>query len=266
MHPVLIELGPLSIRYYGLMYVLGIIAAIFLIRSEARRRGLPLSDDDQTNLLLLTVFAGILGARLYYVAFNWPFYHQFPWEIPAVWRGGLAIHGGVIGGTCAVWWFARRKGIPLRRLMDVLAPPLILGQALGRFGNFMNGDAHGVPTTLPWGVVFSPQTPAGIQFPNTPLHPTMLYELVINLSIFVYLWSTRKRPAKDGYTTMRYLLLYSLGRFGVEFLRADSLWFGPFRTAQLVSLALIVFSATLIIVWRLWLPEPQVRKPMKRPA
>jgi phosphatidylglycerol---prolipoprotein diacylglyceryl transferase len=266
MHPVLIEFGPLSIRYYGLMYVLGIIAAIFLIRSEVRRRGLPLSDDDQTNLLLLTVFAGILGARLYYVVFNWSFYHQFPWEIPAVWRGGLAIHGGVIGGTCAVWWLARRKGIPVLRLMDVLAPPLILGQALGRFGNFMNGDAHGVPTTLPWGVVFSPQTPAGIQFPNTPLHPTMLYELVINLSIFVYLWSTRKQPAKDGYTTMRYLLLYSLGRFGVEFLRADSLWFGPFRAAQLVSLALIVLSATWIIVWRLWLPEPQVRKPVKRPA
>ncbi len=266
MHPVLIEIGPLSIRYYGLMYVLGIVAAIFLIRSEVRRKGLPLTDDDQTNLLLLTVFAGIAGARLYYVVFNWSFYRQFPWEIPAVWRGGLAIHGGVIGGTCAVLWFARRQQIPFLRLADVLAPPLMLGQALGRFGNFMNGDAHGVPTTLPWGMVFSPNTPAGLQFPGIPLHPTMLYEMAINLCIFVYLWSTRKRPAKDGYTTMRYLLLYSLGRFGVEFLRADSLWFGPFRAAQLVSLALIVLSATLIVVWRLWLPEPPLRKRVKRPA
>jgi phosphatidylglycerol:prolipoprotein diacylglycerol transferase len=143
MHPVLIEIGPLSIRYYGLMYVLGIIAAIFLIRSEVHRKGLPLTDDDQTNLLLLTVFAGILGARLYYVVFNWSFYRQFLWEIPAVWRGGLAFHGGVIGGTCAVLWFAHRKQIPVLGLTDVLAPPLILGQALGRFGNFMNGDAHG---------------------------------------------------------------------------------------------------------------------------
>ena len=150
--------------------------------------------------------------------------------------------------------------------MDVLAPPLILGQALGRFGNFINGDAHGGPTTLPWGVVFAPQTPAGSRFPNIPLHPTMLYEMVINLGIFIYLWTTRKRPAKDGYTTMRYLLLYSLGRFGVEFLRADSLWFGSLRAAQLVSLALIVLSMTLIILWRLWLPEPQSRRPVKRPA
>jgi phosphatidylglycerol---prolipoprotein diacylglyceryl transferase len=264
MHPVLIEIGPLSIRYYGLMYVLGIIAAIFLIRSEVRRKGLPLTDDDQTNLLLLTVFAGVIGARLYYVVFNWSFYGQFPWEIPAVWRGGLAIHGGMIGGTCAVLWFAHRKQIPFLRLTDVLVLPLILGQALGRFGNFMNGDAHGVPTSLPWGVVFAPQTPAGSQFPGIPLHPTMLYEMAINLGIFMYLWSTRRRLAKDGYTTMCYLLLYSLGRCGVEFLRADSLWLGPFRAAQLVSMTLIVLSATLIIVWRLWHPETPLPKRAKR--
>ena len=266
MHPVLLQIGPFSIRYYGLMYVLGIIAAIFLVRSEVRRKGLPLTEDDQMNLLLLAVFAGIIGARLYYVVFNWSYYRQFPWEIPAVWRGGLAIHGGVIGGTCAVLWFAWRRKIPFLRLTDVLAPPLILGQALGRFGNFMNGDAHGVPTSLPWGLVFAPQTPAGVQFPNTPLHPTMLYEMALNLGIFAYLWGTRQWPAKDGYTTMRYLLLYSLGRFGVEFLRADSLWFGPLRAAQLVSAALIALSATLIVMWRLWLPESASRTSLRRPA
>jgi phosphatidylglycerol:prolipoprotein diacylglycerol transferase len=264
MHPVLIEFGPFSIRYYGLMYVLGIIMAIFLVRAEVQRKGLPLSEDEQTNLLLFTVLAGILGARLYYVVFNWPYYRQFPWEIPAVWRGGLAIHGGVLGGIGAVLWFARRKAIPLLRLTDVLAPPLILGQALGRFGNFMNGDAHGVPTTLPWGLVFAPNTPAGAQFPNTPLHPTMLYEMAIDLGIFAYLWGTRKRPAKDGYTTMRYLLLYSLGRFWVEFLRADSLWFGPFRAAQLVSVALMILSAALLVRWRLWRAEPLTPKSAKR--
>jgi phosphatidylglycerol:prolipoprotein diacylglycerol transferase len=130
----------------------------------------------------------------------------------------------------------------------------------------MNGDAHGGPTTLPWGLIFAPQTPAGSQFPNIPLHPTMLYEMALNLGIFVYLWATRKRPARDGYTAMRYLLLYSLGRFGVEFLRADSLWFGPLRAAQLVSLALIALSTILILGWRLWLPGSQNRQPTKRLA
>src|SRR5919106_4502753 len=120
MHPVLIEIGPFSIRYYGLMYVLGIIIAIFLVRSEVRRKGLPFTEDEQTNLLLVTVLAGIIGARLYYIVFNWPYYRQFPWEIPAVWRGGLAIHGGGFGGLCGGPWDAPRKKIPLLRLTAVL--------------------------------------------------------------------------------------------------------------------------------------------------
>jgi len=205
------------------------------------------------------VFAGIIVARAYYVAFNWSYYRNSPWEIPAVWHGGLAIHGGVLGGVCSTFWYARAKKLPFLRLTDLLSPPLILGQALGRFGNFMNGDAHGVPTTLPWGLVFSPQSPAGTQFPGIPLHPTMLYEMAIDLAIFGYLWGTRKHAARDGYLTMRYLLLYSVGRFGVEFLRADSLWLGPLRAAQVVSIVLIVASSTLIVLWRLWRPEATLR-------
>ena len=266
MHPVLIEIGPFSIRYYGLMYVLGIIVAMFLIRSEVRRRELPLTEDEQVNFILLTVIAGIVVARVYYVVFNWSYYRQFLWEIPAVWRGGLAFHGGALGGICSTLWYARRKKILFLRLTDLLSPPLILGQALGRFGNFMNGDAHGVPTSLPWGLVFSPRSPAGMQFPGIPLHPTMLYEMAIDLSIFAYLWLTRKRSAKDGYMTLRYLLLYSVGRFGVEFLRADSLWLGPFRAAQVVSVTLFVVCVSLIVAWRLWLPEPTSPSQPRQPA
>lgn len=263
MHPLLFEIGPFSIRYYGLMYVLGIIAAIFLIRAEVRRRRLPLTEDEQVNFILLTVFAGIIVSRIYYVAFNWPYYRLTLWEIPAVWHGGLAIHGGVLGGICSTLWYARWKKIPFLRLTDLLSPPLILGQAFGRFGNFMNGDAHGVPTSLPWGLVFSPWSPAGKEFPGIPLHPTMLYEMALNLGIFAYLWLTRKRLAKDGYTTMRYLLLYSVGRFWVEFLRGDSLMFGSFRVAQLVSVIVIVVCSTLILTWRLYLPELTSHKPSR---
>jgi len=105
-----------------------------------------------------------------------------------------------------------------------------------------------------------------MQFPGIPLHPTMLYEMAINLGIFTYLWGTRRQAARDGYMTMRYLLLYSVGRFGIEFLRADSLWLGPFRAAQLVSLVLILACATSIVAWRLWLPERTSRGQRRQPA
>jgi phosphatidylglycerol:prolipoprotein diacylglycerol transferase len=257
MHPVLVELGPISIRFYGLMYVIGIVLAMVMLRREAKRKGLPLTEGEVENFILLLVLGGILGARLYYVAFNWDYYGANPSQIPALWRGGLAIHGGLIGGLLAGLWFARRHQIPLWRLGDTIAPNLILGQALGRFGNFMNGDAHGVPTDLPWGMVFAPETPAGAQFGATPLHPVMLYEMAINFGIFALLWKLRTRPFRDGVLFGLYLLLYSGGRFVVEFFRADSLMLGPFRAAQVVSLLVILGVGLLLWRRQLWVMKPQ---------
>jgi phosphatidylglycerol:prolipoprotein diacylglycerol transferase len=142
-------------------------------------------------------------------------------------------------------------------LGDTIAPNLILGQALGRFGNFMNGGAHGVPTDLPWGLVFAPETPAGTQFGATPLYPVMLYEMAINLSIFATLWRLRTRPFRDGFLFGLYVLLYSGGRFLVEFFRADSLMLGPLRAAQVVSLLAILGVGLLLWRGRLWARAPQ---------
>jgi len=257
LHPVFVEFGPISIRFYGLMYVIGIVLAMLMLPREAKRKGLPLSDDAVANFVLLLVLGGIVGARLYYVAFNWNYYGANPSQIPAVWRGGLAIHGGLIGGLLAGVWFARRHQIPLWRLGDTIAPNLILGQALGRFGNFMNGDAHGVPTDLPWGMMFALETPAGAQFGATPLHPVMLYDMAINLGIFAVLWKLRTRPFRDGFLCGLYVLLYSAGRFVVELFRADSLMLGPFRAAQVVSLLAILGGGALLWLGQLWVTVPQ---------
>jgi phosphatidylglycerol:prolipoprotein diacylglycerol transferase len=113
LHPVLVEFGPISIRFYGLMYVIGIVLAMVMVRWEVKCKGLPLNDDEVANFILALVFGGIVGARLYYVAFNWDYYGTNPSQIPAVWRGGLAIHGGLIGGLLAGVWFARRHRIPM---------------------------------------------------------------------------------------------------------------------------------------------------------
>ncbi|MFQ5354731.1 MAG: prolipoprotein diacylglyceryl transferase, partial [Thermodesulfobacteriota bacterium] len=194
-----------------------------------------------------------LGARLYYVFFNFSYYMRLPAEIPAIWHGGLAIHGGIAGGLGAAWIYLRRKKISFWQLSDCVAPALILGQAFGRFGNFMNGDAHGVPTTLPWGMVFSAESAAGRQFPGIPIHPVMLYELLLNLSIFLFIWLVlRKKEHGRGFIFASYVAMYSVIRCFVEWFRADSLMLGEWRAAQIVSISLFIISIAVILQKRLW--------------
>ena len=254
MHPVFVRIGPLEIRYYGLMYVIAFVLAYFLIRAEVRRKGLPLKSEDLWDLFLLAIPLGLLFARAYYVAFQWDWYRDNPWEIVKLWHGGLAIHGGLIGGALALWVYSRWKKVNLWRLADAIVPALILGQALGRIGNFLNGDAYGVPTTLPWGVVFPPSSPAGMAYPGRPLHPAMLYELVGNLLVFALLWGLRKRPTKPGYLTALYFMGYSLVRGLVSCVRGDSLWLGPIRAAHVASALLFFGFGAWLLSSRLWRP------------
>lgn len=252
MHPIAFEIGPISIRYYGLMYVVAIIVGTYLVRSEARRKQFPLTDDNIINFVLLAMVLGVAFARLYYVIFSWDYYSAHPFSIPAIWQGGLAIHGGLIGGVLAGYIFTAKHKIAFWRFADAVIPSVILGQTFGRFGNFMNGDAHGTPTRMPWGIVFPQNSIAGYQFPDTPLHPTMLYEMAINLAIFLALWGLRKRQFKDGFLFSLYFILYASGRFVVEAFRADSLMIGNLRAAQVISLLLIVVFGLYVYKRRLW--------------
>jgi phosphatidylglycerol:prolipoprotein diacylglycerol transferase len=253
MHPVFFRLGPLEVRFYGLMYVVAILVGAFLIKREVRRKGMALSPEEVSNFVVWMVAGGVIVARLYYVAFNLGYYLSNPYEIPAVWHGGLAIHGGLIGGAISAWLYLRRHNIGYWRMADATAPAIILGQAFGRFGNFMNGDAHGVPTKLPWGIVFPEGSIAGSEFPGIPLHPVMLYEMLINISIFSFIWFfLREKGHKDGFIFAAYMALYSAGRAFVEGFRADSLMLGPMRAAQMVSISVIIISSAFIFSKRLY--------------
>jgi phosphatidylglycerol:prolipoprotein diacylglycerol transferase len=252
MHPVLVRIGPLEIRYYGLMYVIAFVVAFFLIRAEVKRKGMPLAGEDILDLALVLIPLGLLFARAYYVAFQWSYYRAHPAEIVKLWHGGLAIHGGLIGGVVGLWIYCRWKRVPFLKLTDAVVPAVILGQALGRIGNLMNGDAYGVPTRLPWGIVFPPSSPAGLAYPGQPLHPTMIYELLGNLIVFGILWRERRRPAKDGYLTALYFLGYSLVRGLVSCVRGDSLWLGPIRAAHVASAVLFVGAAIWLGMAKLW--------------
>ena len=136
------------------MYVTAVLVGVWLVRKETERKGMPITPDEVMNFGLLIMFAGIVGGRIYYVLFNWEFYRTALWEVFAIWRGGLAIHGGLIGGALAGYLYMKNRPVSTWEFADAAAPAIILGQVFGRFGNFMNGDAHGVPTTMPWGVEF----------------------------------------------------------------------------------------------------------------
>ncbi len=261
MHPILVKLGPLTIRYYGLMYVIAITLGFYLLLREVRRKKLTagagkaqrlVTTDDLIDLLLWTIPFAILGARIYYVAFQWGFYSHHLWDMVKIWQGGLAIHGGVIAGATTVYIFCRVKRIPFWALTDALAPSLILGQAIGRIGNLMNGDAYGTPTNLPWGIHFPPNSPAGMAYPGKATHPSMIYEMILNLIIFGYLWNIRKKGYKDGFITAMYFILYSIDRSIVSFTRGDSLWFGPIRAAHVISGILVITFVAFIIKRRLY--------------
>src|SRR5438445_7705695 len=229
------QLGPLTFRWYGILMAGAMALGLWLAHHAAQRRGL-----DPDNLLKaseLALVGGLVGARLYYVAFNLDYYSRFPSKILAVWEGGLAIHGGVLGGLLVGGGYALWKGLPAITYMDIAAPSLALGQAVGRWGNFFNEEAFGAPTDLPWKLYISPphRPPGFTRFDY--FHPTFLYESLWDLAVFIGLvvWLRRRLARQPGGLFFAYLGLYSVGRFLIESVRLDSFWIGPFRVAQLAS-------------------------------
>ena len=245
-------IGSLPIRWYGLLIASAVLIGVSLSTYLAKRRGV--NPDLISDLAIWLVVAAIPCARLYYVAFEWESYASRPAEILAIWHGGIAIHGALIGGTLASLIFARLNKISFWVLADLVAPSVILGQAIGRWGNFFNSEAFGRPTNLPWKLYIPPmQRPPGYgQFEY--FHPTFLYESLWNVGVLILLlglffWGLQgKMPLKLGTLILVYLIAYSVGRFWIEGLRMDSLMLGPLRIAQVVSLGGIGLGA-MGLVW-----------------
>ena len=229
------QLGPIAIRWYGVLMATAMAVGLWLAQRDARRRGL-----DPESLLKaseLALLGGLVGARLYYVLFNLDYYTQFPGKIFAIWEGGLAIHGGVLGGILVGGAYAWRRRLPVRQYVDVAAPSLALGQALGRWGNFFNEEAFGRPTDLPWKLFISPAH-RPLQYAQAEyFHPTFLYESIWDLLVFaVLVVALRGRLTRaPGALFLAYVGLYSLGRLFTEGLRTDPLMLGSLRIAQFVS-------------------------------
>ena len=244
--PIALSIGPLSIRWYGVLMATAMALGLWLAYRDARRRGL----DPEAMLTCseLALLGALVGARLYYVLFNLDSYLRDPRRIIAVWEGGLAIHGGIIGGLLVGGGYALRRHLPLRRYLDVVAPSLALGQAIGRWGNFFNEEAFGTPTDLPWKLYISPLHRPPIYASADYFHPAFLYESLWDLGTFLILRLVlRDRLARaPGTLFLAYLGIYSAGRFMTEAIRTDPLMLGPLRVAQLVSLVCIGLAVVAI--------------------
>ena len=274
--PELLQLGPFVLRWYGLLIALAVLIGLNLSSWLAKQR--QLERGLISDLLPILVLSAVIGARIYYVAFEWRNYATAPLKALAIWEGGIAIHGALIAGTLAVIGFCRWRRQSFWTVLDVLVPSVALGQAIGRWGNFFNSEAFGVPTDLPWKLMIK-NVPLTVQrlFPDAQFfHPTFLYESIWNLGVFALLivlfLQGRKGAIKlpTGTLSCVYLLTYSLGRLWIEGLRIDPLCLGgvpPFcegglRMAQVMSFCLMLLAAAGL--WWLYgrqreLPDPGLR-------
>jgi phosphatidylglycerol---prolipoprotein diacylglyceryl transferase len=250
--PIIFELGPLQIRWYGLLIAVAVLLGVLLVERLAPRR--QLDPDVIGELPIWLVPIAVVCARIYYVTFQWSQYAANPGSIIAIWQGGIAIHGAIIGGILAAIAFAKVKRLSFWRIADVVAPSVALGQAIGRWGNFFNSEAYGAPTDLPWKLLIPPaQRPLGLT--NVAYyHPTFLYESAWNFVVFLgLLWLFQKDRTtrfKPGMIFLVYAIAYSTGRIWIEALRTDSLMFGGIRMAQLISA--IGIGAGLAGLWWLY--------------
>lgn len=255
--PTAFSLGPIDIRWYGILITTGIILAFIVVQKEMVKRGMH--PDFLTDLLIWAVPISIISARIYYVIFSWDTYKDNPIDAIKIWEGGIAIHGALIGAFLTTYVYTKLRGVSFWKVVDIAAPGLLIGQIIGRWGNFINQEAHGGPvsetflknTWIPdW--IMNQMTINGVTY-----HPTFLYESLWNVVGLIIILLLRRVHLKRGEMFFFYLTWYSIGRFFIEGMRTDSLYGGDLRAAQIVSIIAIVFSVSLFI-WRRFIKKVKV--------
>lgn len=250
---ILLSIGPLTIHWYGLFLVLGMAAGIIIAWKLGPIYGL--SKDKTLDLAIWLIIGGLIGARIYELFLEFPYYYQHPEMAIRIWEGGLAIHGAIIGGGLALWIFARRHNLSIIKLSALSATSLAIGQAIGRWGNWFNQELFGLPTNLPWGIPITPANRPWEYINENFFQPTFLYESLGCLLIFLillflnYKWKNKLDDKKAGTIIAVYLIAYSFLRFSLEFIKVDAtpiLW--GWRWPQIISLILILISIIYLLI------------------
>lgn len=253
MYPYVFQTESFALRWENVLIMVGILAALWLAHRRAAHKGTAYQDM-LLDLAIWLIPAGILGGRVWEMAFTWNEYVDRPLERLAIWQGGMSIQGCILGGLVALLIFAWRRQVRVWELMDIMAPPVLLGQAIGRIGCLTSGDAFGRPITeVPWwpealGVVYHPESPAYMVFGPTPLVPAEAMEGLLNFAVLALLLWYKPRREVPGRVVLLYGLLYSAIRFSLEFLRADSLMVGPLKAAQMLSVVAAACCTALLVI------------------
>ena len=263
--------GNHEVYWYGVLIALGFVLAIISALVMAKKYGM--SQDTIMDMVIFGAPSAIIGARLYYVIFQWENYASDPWEIFRIWNGGLAIYGGILVAILVAYIYCRIKKENLPLLCDICAISLLIGQSIGRWGNFFNQEAFGTNTTLPWGMTGSTieselasMAAEGMNVnPALPVHPTFLYESLWNLMFIILFYIFFSKRKFDGQIMCSYLISYGVGRFFIEFLRTDSLYLGPVRVSQIVAIGCVV-AGTALMIYNLKKKERKLTLPVNPEA
>lgn len=253
-NPIAFSFGGLEVYWYGIIIGAGFLLSIYLAFNNAKR--FSMNSEDIIDIIFYSAPVGIICARLYYVIFNWSQFKNNFLSIFNLRTGGLGIYGGIIGGVLVAVFVARKKKINPLKLLDYLVPYVALAQSIGRWGNFINQEAFGVNTNLPWGMMSERTISHLAQLqekgfsvnPLMPVHPTFIYESLWNLGLFFFLINYRKKNRKEGEVFFLYMLLYGFARFFIEGLRSDSLYIGAFRASQIIAVLFFILFLTLFII------------------
>ncbi len=288
--PILFSIGSFSLRWYSLCLLAGVLTALWFALKRAKKIGIH--EDHIYNISFWAVFMGLVGARVFAVLYEPAYYFSHPLEIPQVWNGGLAIHGGVVFAaiTIAVYCWVKkplmgnttnskitngsagtlggRMAIRPYGMFDLLVPSLLIGQIIGRFGNYFNQEAYGTPTSLPWGIHIDPQNRYSEYMEFSTYHPTFLYEALWNLLVLFILLKIEKKylqkkpqtpdfrlQTSPGRLTAFYFIFYGIGRGLLEFIRTDASWWGPMRVVHWLSIGLIIGGTIFLLI-----KKPKVRQ------
>ena len=244
-NPVAFSIGPLMVRWYGIMVVLAVVTVIFIALREAKRIGIP--QEHIYSISLWAIIGGLIGTRLFHIIDQWKYYMAHPWQI--IGFEGLSIYGAVVGALIAILIYTQVNKLSFWQIGDIIAPGAILGQAIGRVGCLLNGCCYGVACDLPWAVVY--ENPNSYARLGIPLHPTQVYHIIWNLTGFAVLWLLRKRLKPQGSLFLLWLALYAAGDLSIRFFREGEPFLFGMQQAQLIGILMLVITVPWLTI-RMW--------------